>query len=207
MALSDESRAAFMRAAALLARTVETAEECERIDHNAQRYADEGKWIPAFTAEQFPVVFYPNDPAGQALLAAAIRKAQARGELLKPAPNKPKGLRPLQWARWKGLPPIPTDSPLVHWLPDWLPREDAPPDRGRRVKRSALIADNVRRWPTVERDLQDAASNGLSAAARTERIGWWHEGSALEWARERNKVKEAAPALTELPARIHRMRG
>jgi hypothetical protein len=80
--------------------------------------------------------------------------------------------------------------------------------RGRRVKRQALIADNLRRWPTIERDLKDAAVNGLSSAARDKGApGWWWEGSALAWARERDKVRDAGLALAGAPGRVHRLRG
>lgn len=86
-------------------------------------------------------------------------------------------------------------------------REPAP-DRGRRVKRAALIADNVRRWPTIERDLKDAATNGLSEAAKDgAAVGWWWEGSAIEWARARAKVQDVAPGLAGMTGTIHRVRG
>ena len=81
-------------------------------------------------------------------------------------------------------------------------------DRGRRVKRAALIADNIARWPTIERDLKDAAKNGLSGAARDETaIGWWWEGRALEWARARAKASgDTSPALAGFPGTIHRLK-
>jgi hypothetical protein len=78
-------------------------------------------------------------------------------------------------------------------FPAYSPPEAAPPeaakDRGRRLKRSVLIAENRGRWPTIERDLQDAAAKGLSADAKDDEHGWWWEGSALEWARARGKLK------------------
>lgn len=82
-------------------------------------------------------------------------------------------------------------------------------DRGRRVKRAALIADNVRRWPTIERDLKDAAANGLSRDAKdASQAGWWWEGSAIAWARARAKVQDgAAPGMAGMAGTIHRMRG
>lgn len=84
---------------------------------------------------------------------------------------------------------------------------EATPDRGRRVKRAALIEDNLRRWPTIERDLKDAAENGLSKAARDiTGIGWWWEGSAIAWARARAKVRDAAPGLAGMPSVFHRTR-
>lgn len=86
--------------------------------------------------------------------------------------------------------------------------QEPAPDRGRRVKRAALIADNVRRWPTIERDLKDAATNGLSDAAKDgAAVGWWWEGSAIEWARARAKVQDVAPGLAGMTGTIHRMRG
>jgi hypothetical protein len=79
--------------------------------------------------------------------------------------------------------------------------------RGRRVKRAALIADNERRWRTIERDLKDAATNGLREAAKcADGFGWWWEGSAIEWARERAKVRDAAPGLAGVTSTIHRMK-
>jgi hypothetical protein len=82
------------------------------------------------------------------------------------------------------------------------------PDRGRRLKRAALIEDNVRRWPTIERDLKDAAANGLSEAAKDgAAVGWWWEGSAIEWARARAKVRDVAAGLAGVTSTIHRMRG
>jgi type IV secretory pathway TrbL component len=86
--------------------------------------------------------------------------------------------------------------------------QEPAPNRGRRVKRAALIADNVRRWQTIERDLKDAATNGLSKAARDgAAVGWWWEGSAIEWARARAKVQDVASGLAGLTSRIHRMEG
>ena len=124
--LTDESKAAFMRAAALLAQAATPAER-EVIFRNAESYAEAGKWIPAITAEQFPLLLHPNDPQRQAALADAIDRAQASGALTRPRTGEPQGLWSLQWAAWAGLPPIPVDSPLVHWLPGWVPREAAAP--------------------------------------------------------------------------------
>lgn len=83
-----------------------------------------------------------------------------------------------------------------------------PKERGREIKRKALIDDNLRRWPTIERDLKDASTNGLSEAARmASKPGWWYEGSALEWARARGKLREQAHGLGGLPSRTHLLQG
>lgn len=80
-------------------------------------------------------------------------------------------------------------------------------DRGRRLKRRALIDALRRRWPTVERDLQDGADNGLSKAARGDAVGWWWEGPALEWAEQRGKLIEATATAAIWPGTTiaHRM--
>ena len=79
-------------------------------------------------------------------------------------------------------------------------------DRGARVKRAALIERNRRRWVSVERDLKDASSNGLSAAAKADATGFWWEGDALKWAELRNKL--TAPAMpASLASVVYRMAG
>jgi hypothetical protein len=125
MALSESSRAAFLRAASLLAKGKPPSERA-KILRNAHAYMERGQWIPAITADQFPLLFYPGDPRRQATLASAILSAQTAGELSSPAPSEPQGMLPIQWALWDDLPPIPADSPLLYWLPGHLPREVTP---------------------------------------------------------------------------------
>lgn len=110
-----------MRAAALLAQGKPSAER-ERIIRNAEQYIQGGSWIPAITADQFPLLFYPSNADLQVALGAAIHAAQEAGDLKKPSASEPQGLLPLQWATWPGLPPIPPDSPLRYWLPGYLAR-------------------------------------------------------------------------------------
>lgn len=88
------------------------------------------------------------------------------------------------------------------------PTHEPAADRGRYLKRSALISNNLRRWPTIERDLKDAAGNGLSAAARDKTsVGWWWEGSALDWARARRKVDEPSRDVALWTSTFHRING
>lgn len=78
-----------------------------------------------------------------------------------------------------------------------------PPRRGfqeREVlrKRDALIEELEPIWPTIRQDLSDASrpSSGLSAAARSEKYGFWRVFPALEWASQRGKiVKKDAEAF------------
>ena len=55
------------------------------------------------------------------------------------------------------------------------------------TNRAALIAQHKHEWPTIERDIQDAAGNGLAKAAKAGNRDW-HESEALEWARSKNKL-------------------
>lgn len=78
-------------------------------------------------------------------------------------------------------------------------------DRGRRVKRKALINENLYRWPTIERDLKDASTNGLSAIAKADGTSWWWESAALNWAQERGKLNTSNTGSNELGRTIHRL--
>ena len=93
-------------------------------------------------------------------------------------------------------------------FPAYSPPEAAPPeaarDRGRCLQRRELISQNFPRWRSIERDLQDAATNGLTRAAWTGSRGFWWEGDVLDWARARGKLKEAPEGL---PRIVHRMKG
>lgn len=79
------------------------------------------------------------------------------------------------------------------------------------LKRSALVERFRRQWPTIERDLRDASSNGLSVMARAERHGFWRERDALAWAKERGKVAPSdSPAVTGTwlgPIQKYRLKG
>jgi hypothetical protein len=77
-------------------------------------------------------------------------------------------------------------------------------DRGPKVKRNALIDQNRPQWPSVERDLRDGSSNGLSDDARADEWGWWYEGDAKAWAEKRGKIKAQATIAT---SPFHRMKG
>lgn len=92
------------------------------------------------------------------------------------------------------------------------PAKESPPmvDRGRRVKRKALIAENRQRWTSIDRDLRDGSTNGLSADAKADGKGWWWEGSALEWARVQGKLTDSSTASVSsvFPSRqVHRLAG
>ena len=63
-------------------------------------------------------------------------------------------------------------------------------------KRNALIDEVNFFWPSIDRDLRDAARNGLSSAAKHTKNTFWKVQEALTWATERGKVtKEKAQSF------------
>ena len=111
---------------------------------------------------------------------------------------------PMEWIQWAIEHGIHVNAALLS-LAGPVPSQGRAPDRGRKVKRAELISSNQRRWPTAERDLKDAATNGLSAAKVVGEIGWWWEGSAIEWARARGKVQDVPSILPGVSTKVHRM--
>ena len=93
------------------------------------------------------------------------------------------------------------------------PEDDVGPITETPFTRSALVKAHLHEWPTIERDISDAAENGLAAAAKAGPRGWFVSKS-LEWARSKYKLntsqKPADPltqAMSRLPSRTHRMKG
>lgn len=62
------------------------------------------------------------------------------------------------------------------------------------LKREALVAKHHRNWSTVDRDLRDAARNGLSAARVPGRHGYWYEDEALKWAEAAGRAEGRSTA-------------
>lgn len=80
-------------------------------------------------------------------------------------------------------------------LPTTVASPPTPPDTslgslhvGTPVKRKVLVANNIQRWPSIERDLLDASKNGLAKAAKAGGRDWYVD-EALKWAASRGKTK------------------
>lgn len=71
------------------------------------------------------------------------------------------------------------------------------------MTRSALTSKHRRDWVTIERDLKDAASNGLSVAKAGNRD--WKEDVALDWARAKGKLKSTETLACPLEQAMHNM--
>ena len=70
-------------------------------------------------------------------------------------------------------------------------------------KKAALIAAHMHEWPTIERDISDANTNGLAAAAKAGERGWLEAG-ALNWARAKGKLISTAKPADSLAQAMHR---
>lgn len=99
-------------------------------------------------------------------------------------------------------------------LPAELPRAapvpaepSAGPVSAHRIKRAALIERHARQWPSIERDLKDASTNGLSTDAKAVGVGWWQEDKALTWATERGKLKAGMPVASVFTSTTHKIKG
>lgn len=70
--------------------------------------------------------------------------------------------------------------------------------------KAALVAAHTHEWPTINRDIADAAENGLATAAKAGARGW-NEAKALNWARARGKLISARKNADSLDRAIHNM--
>jgi hypothetical protein len=73
------------------------------------------------------------------------------------------------------------------------------------MSRSGLVKAHLHEWPTMERDMKDASTNGLAAAGKTG-SRHWDEAAALQWARAKGKLKgNAVNPGDALAQSVHRM--
>lgn len=88
-----------------------------------------------------------------------------------------------------------------------------PQSSAKGIQRCMLVMKYRNSWPTIETDLKDAATNGLSAAAKAGSRGW-READAVAWAKANNRFLEApevgtlgAVMANGLTARRHKLAG
>lgn len=67
---------------------------------------------------------------------------------------------------------------------------EAVPVTPKGLQKREMVKRHAARWPTIKTDMQDAAKNGLAAAAKAGERGW-REAAALDWARERSRLLSA----------------
>ena len=71
------------------------------------------------------------------------------------------------------------------------------------MTKAAMVAQHKHQWPTIERDMNDASTNGLAAAKAG--LRGWHEPDALEWARANNKQTNNAKPANQLAQAMNSM--
>ncbi len=156
--------------------------------------------------------------AGELLTVDAIRKVSAIVGIMRYRLNRITGERSLRpeyhreqdsrevraierkpCAAWLQAIEMPPGKYLRAWLGDtW--REEAPNSGAgdtapiEKRKKSALVNECQTVWPSIERDIQDAARNGLAAAAKLADGRGWDKGHALDWAKEKGKLIEEKSA-------------
>jgi hypothetical protein len=65
------------------------------------------------------LLFYPYEPAREVAFLLQMKAAIEAKELLS-TPMKPDGVMPCDLAAWPNCPPVPLNSPLRFWLPEWM---------------------------------------------------------------------------------------
>lgn len=118
MSLQKESADAFRQCLRILAPR-HTPEERRIQIRNVETYIAMGKWIPALRIKQIALLFYPYDSPLELAMLSKMEKAIEAQELI-PTPNEKDALMVADLAAWPDCPPVPQDSPLRYWLPDWM---------------------------------------------------------------------------------------
>jgi hypothetical protein len=125
MALSKESADALRECVRILAAKYRDPQQRTTMARNAEQYIQEGKWLPAFTIVDIPLLFYPDDPDRARAMHEAMQAALAAGELAPMPGGHSDRLMPSNLAAWAGCPRVPKRSPLRFWLPDFMQEADA----------------------------------------------------------------------------------
>lgn len=99
--------------------------------------------------------------------------------------------------------PSPSSAPSPAPIPD--PTPTVPTGQGCTLKRSALIEKLEPTWPSIVADLAESSRNGLDRAKASGKRGHWDEARALEWCRERGKLKSQATGPSLLGSKVHRV--
>lgn len=152
MAISKKSRDAMLQILKILAprQSPETRTIASR---NVATFSQKGQWISAFTIDQIAVLFYPNDRKQETDFLEQMTIALDAGTLLSTI-GKDGGkfvLTRENFAQWEQCPAVPSNSPLRHWLPQWM---SAP------ASKDALLASHA---PTP---VMDTAFRGKTPARR-----------------------------------------
>ena len=100
-----------------------------------------------------------------------------------------------------GVPPVtkPTAAPVVVAVLEELAK--AGPIFN--MTKASMVENHEHQWPTINRDIADASTNGLSSAKGG--LRGWNEALALEWARANNKLVNASKPASLLTQVVNSM--
>jgi hypothetical protein len=119
MKLSKESADAFRLAVRILS-SISGPQERKRQVINLENFLAEGKWIPTFSPPQIARLYFPSDEASEKKLLTSMRCALAAGELHNSGLAGESYLLSSDLIAWPECPLVPSDSPLRHWLPEFM---------------------------------------------------------------------------------------
>lgn len=111
-----------------------------------------------------------------------------RGATTSASANKPALSEPLQDAGQPDAQDSASVSTEVLSAPAVKPAA-LPQSSAKGIQRRVLVMKYRNSWPTIETDLKDAATNGLSAAAKAGSRGW-READARAWAKANGRLLE-----------------
>jgi len=128
---------------------------------NCEAYLAQGKWIPAFTVEQIPILFYPSAAEKARAMLDVMQRACKSGELA----GIPKthvgnlGFFASHLAAWPGCPSVPAYSPLRFWLPEFMQAAGTEPQAG---QDAPVVEATVSKLPARKADTDPATVGGPS---------------------------------------------
>jgi len=119
MKLSKESADAFRLAVRILAK-ISGPEERNRHVTNLENFLAEGKWIPTFSPPQIARLYFPSDEESEKKMLVSMKCALSTGELHNSGLAGETYLLSSDLISWPECPLVPSDSPLLHWLPEFM---------------------------------------------------------------------------------------
>lgn len=122
MSLSKESADAFRQCLRILA-PFRGPEERRTMARNAEAYIAKGEWIKVFRLEDIATLFYPNDTVRAEAMKSKMLTAMESGDLQSNITEK-KAFFASELAAWPECPPVPNNSPLRFWLPEWMQEKE-----------------------------------------------------------------------------------
>ena len=140
MSLSKESADALRQCLRILAPHYEPGVR-RTMAGQVESHITEGKWVPAWHLKDIARLFYPNDQQRVAAMESQILAAMESKELQSTPKNQ--SFLASDLAAWIDCPPVPKDSPLRYWLPEWMLETEPPAAKGEAGTGTSPSGDDV----------------------------------------------------------------